>query len=215
MITPAQPLEVNDSAISASRTVVCHDCDLLCSAPWILEGQTGHCPRCHASLQQGPPGSLQVPLALAVTACVLFLILNANPLLSIQFQGVRRDATLLGASFAMWGQGMRLIAVLVVLTTIVAPAMQIASELYLLCCAALGRHWMSLGPSLRLVLGLRPWSMVEILMLGVMVSLVKLQGVVDVILGPAIWSCAALILVMTAISSLVTAHSLWHWIERG
>ena len=72
---------------------------------------------------------------------------------------------------------------------------------------------MSIGRPLRALLFVRPWSMTEILMLALMVSLVKLQAVAQIILGPALWSCAALLPVMSALTSLLSPGSVQHWMD--
>jgi paraquat-inducible protein A len=148
-----------------------------------------------------------------MTALLLFFMMNTNPLMSMQFRGVRKDATLAGAAMEMWDQGMHLVSVLVLLTTLVAPAVQIGAKAYLIYCVGSGRTWMSIGRPLRALLFVRPWSMTEILMLALMVSLVKLQSVAQIILGPALWSCAALVPITSALTSLLSPGSVWHWMN--
>ena len=75
--------------------VVCHDCDLVCKPPAEVQPhQAFKCPRCRATLQKAPWGSLETALALTTTALLLFFLMNANPLMSMQFQGARKEATL-------------------------------------------------------------------------------------------------------------------------
>ena len=194
--------------------VVCHDCDLVCKPPAEVQPhQAFKCPRCRATLQKAPWGSLETALALTTTALLLFFLMNANPLMSMQFQGARKEATLAGAAMEMWDRGMHLVSVLVLLTTMVAPAIQIGAKAWLIYCVGSGRTWMSIGRPLRALLFVRPWSMTEILMLALMVSLVKLQAVAQIILGPALWSCAALLPVMSALTSLLSPGSVQHWMS--
>ena len=51
--------------------------------------------------------------------------------------------------------------------------------------------------------------MVEVFILGVLVSLVKLSHLADVLLGPAIWCFGGLMLLLAALASLLDAHTLW------
>ena len=195
--------------------LVCHDCDLICRRPSvILPHQVFKCPRCQASLQKAPWGSLEAALALTLSALLLFVLVNANPLMSMQFQGTRRDTTLAGAAIEMWDRGMHLVSVLVVVTTIIAPALQIGAKALIIYCVGSGHTWMSIGRPLRALLSLRPWSMTEILMLAIMVSLVKLQAVAQIVLGPALWACAALVPIMSALTSLLSPGSVWYWMNE-
>jgi paraquat-inducible protein A len=194
---------------------VCHDCDLICRPPSVIQrNQVFKCPRCRAALQKAPWGSLEAALALTLAALFLFILMNANPLMSMQFQGTRKDATLAGAAIEMWNQGMHLVAALVVATTIVAPILQIGAKAFVIYCVGSGHTWRSIGRPLRALLSLRPWSMTEILMLAILVSLVKLQAVAQIILGPALWACAALVPIMSALTSLLSPGSVWYWMNE-
>jgi paraquat-inducible protein A len=195
--------------------IVCRDCDLVCRDPFEARAARLHCPRCGFHLRAAPSRSLDAALALAVTAAILLLILNANPLLSIRLQGTSRDATLLGAAGAMWTQGMRPVALLVFATTVIFPALQVGAELWLLASLRRGAPGPGHGLAMRAIGVLRPWGMVEVFLLGLLVSLVKLQSVAEVILGPALWSCGALIFVSAALASMLHPHSIQKWAEGG
>ena len=55
----------------------------------------------------------------------------------------------------------------------------------------------------------RPWGMVEVFMLGVLVSLVKLAHLAGIVPGIALWAFAALMFVMAAIASVLDPRDLW------
>jgi paraquat-inducible protein A len=153
--------------------------------------------------------------SMAIAASVLFLIGNAFPLVSLEAQGNGVTTTLFGAVLHMWQQDMRLIALLVFVTTIVAPAFELAAMVYL----ASGVLRMDLGLSdgmppwtprvLRAVQRIRPWGMLEVFMLGALVSIVKLGQMASVVVGPALYSIGALILVLAAMNSSFDPRDVW------
>jgi paraquat-inducible protein A len=51
--------------------------------------------------------------------------------------------------------------------------------------------------------------MVEVLMLGVLVALVKLGHLAEIVLGVALWSLAALVVLMAAAASVFEPHDMW------
>ena len=195
--------------------IVCRDCDLVCTDPPEAHAARLRCPRCGFQLRAAPSRSLDAALALALTAAILLLILNTNPLLSIRLQGTSRDASLLGAARAMWSQGMRPVALLVLATTVIVPALQVGAELWLLSHLRRGATPPTRALALRALSVLRPWGMVEVFLLGLLVSMVKLQSVAEVILGPALWSCGALIFVMAGLASMLHPHSIRQWAQAG
>jgi paraquat-inducible protein A len=54
-----------------------------------------------------------------------------------------------------------------------------------------------------------PWGMVEVLLLGVLVSLVKLTNSFTVIPGIALWSFGGLTLLLAAAASSFSARDVW------
>ena len=48
---------------------------------------------------------------------------------------------------------------------------------------------------------LRPWGMIEVFLLGVLVAIVKLSSMATVVPGPALWAFVALTVLLTAVLS--------------
>jgi paraquat-inducible protein A len=62
---------------------------------------------------------------------------------------------------------------------------------------------------LRAVQAVRPWGMLEVFVLGALVSIVKLGQMAAVVVGPALYSIGALILVLAAANSAFDAREVW------
>jgi paraquat-inducible protein A len=110
------------------------------------------------------------------------------------------------------------VAALVFVTTILMPALEIGAMLYMLLPLKLGRVPKELPAMFRLVQTVRPWGMVEVFMLGTLVSLAKLAHIAHVVPGVAIWSFAALMFLLAAAAASFDAHDLWALVdalERG
>jgi len=60
----------------------------------------------------------------------------------------------------------------------------------------------------------KPWGMVEVFMLGVLVSLVKLTSSFKVIPGISLWSFGALTLLLAAAASSFSTRDVWARLER-
>jgi paraquat-inducible protein A len=48
---------------------------------------------------------------------------------------------------------------------------------------------------------LRPWGMIEVFLLGVLVAIVKLSGMATIVPGPALWAFMLLTPLLTAVVS--------------
>lgn len=192
-----------------AQTLACHECDLLQTEPALAPGQTARCVRCGAVLARNPPDSLDRTLALTLTAAILYVIANAWPLVGLDMQGRRVEVTLIGAVQALWSEGMTPVAALVFGTALLFPLLELAMILVVLIPLRLGRVSPRMAPFFRLVRSVQPWGMVEVFLLGMLVSLVKLSHMATVLLGPAFWAMAALILTVTLAGRAFDSRLLW------
>ncbi len=189
--------------------LACPECDLLQIDTASPRPRKALCVRCGAILYQRHPHGLQRTAALTAAALVLFAIANAFPMLSLELQGERTDATLAGAVAALWSQNMQLVAALVLFTVIVMPLAEIAALAWLLAPLFLRRTAPHFGAVFRLFQFAQRWGMVEVFVLGSLVSFVKLGHLANVEAGIALWSFAALMLVMAAIEANFDPRDLW------
>jgi paraquat-inducible protein A len=177
--------------------------------------QATRCARCRAPLQRPENGSIDAAIAIAICALLLFFLTNAYPLVTIQYSGTTRDTTLAGAALSLYSQGHAGLAALVFMTTIVGPFMQIAALLYLLVPLSRNREAPAQDSVFRLLAQVRPWTFVEVFMLGAVVALVRLAAYARVIPGIALWSCALLMMALAALTSRTTPGQFWRWVERA
>jgi len=196
-----------------SSVIVCSSCDLAHRAGIGPVSERTRCARCRAPLQPPENGSIDTAIALAVTALVLFLLSNAYPLVAIHYNGTTRAATLVDAVLAFYHQGQRFLAALVFVTTVVGPFLQIACLLYLLIPLRRNRRAPGQDTVFRLLSQVRPWTFIEVFMLGALVALVRVAAYAGVIPGVALWSCGLLMLTLAALTSRTSAAQFWSWVE--
>lgn len=189
--------------------IACHACDLVQREPAVAPGFAAKCRRCGALLFRCEHGSLDRTLALTIGAVILFVLANAFPLVELELKGQHNAVTLIGAVQALRAQGMAAVAALVLLTTVVFPAAELAAIAYMLLPLGMGRRPPGLAKVFRLVEAVRPWGMVEVFVLGVLVSLVKLAHIAVVVPGVALWSFGALIVLLAAEATSLDSRDLW------
>jgi len=189
--------------------IACHECDLLQREAVLPQGGVARCGRCGAELYRSHPHSLERTLALTASAIVLFVIANSFPIVGLQLEGQVIQTTLFNTVRSLWDEDMKSVAALVFVTTIAMPALQLFAVAYLVLPLRLGRVPAHFGLVFRMLQTVRPWGMVEVFMLGVLVSLVKLAHLAGVVAGVALWSFAALMLVMAGISAVFDVRGLW------
>jgi paraquat-inducible protein A len=193
----------------SADVVACPDCDLLQRIPALSPGGTACCPRCGHKLATCKPGSLERTMALAVAAAIAFLLTNVEPLMGLSIAGRESSTTIAGGAWQMWEQGEKITSLLIVLFAMIAPALQIVCMLAILLSVRRppAPHWV--GTLLRWVEIAGSWSMVEVMMLGILVSLVKIAALAKVVPGVGIFAAGGLIVLLAAMSSSFDPREAW------
>jgi len=207
---------MNDSASSDSPTdelIACPDCDALFSAPVLKNAQRIDCPHCQHRISEKKAGTLQRSAAFASAAAVLFVVAHFFPFLSIEVGSRGNQTALFGSVWALYTNGSPGLACMVAIFIIAAPAAAIIGILYVLLPLLMGRKVIGATTVCRLVFDTLPWNMIEVFMLGILVSLLKLAKLATVHLGISFWAFAVLILCVTASFSAVDRLDLWRRLE--
>ena len=189
--------------------VACHGCDLLQRLPRLQPGGKARCGRCREIVAVHPAHPLDTPLALLIAAAVLLVIANVCPLMSLSAAGRTASTTLAGGAYEMWMHGSEVTAVVVAFCVVVAPVLYVASMLAVMIAIqrAPAPAWVS--DFMRLADRLRPWSMNEVLLLGLLVALTKIAQLAEVIPGPGLFAVVGLVILIPWIASTFDPHAIW------
>jgi paraquat-inducible protein A len=155
------------------------------------------------------PESLDRTLALTVAAAIAFIVANVTPLLGLSAVGRTASTTIIGGAQEMWAQGEKITALLVGFCVVVAPAVQIGFMLAVLLAARRFPAPSWAGTLLRWAKIHQPWAMVEVMMLGVLVSLVKIAELAEVIPGIGMFAVGALIFLLAAMTVAFDPGEVW------
>jgi paraquat-inducible protein A len=189
--------------------IACHECDLLQRKTPVQADTIARCRRCLAILYRPLNQNLDRPLAYTMAAAILFVITNTFPIVGLELQGQTTSATLFGMVQSMWQENMKPLAGLVFFTTILVPGLELAAMAYLLVPLRLGRVPRRLPGALRMLQALRPWGMVEVFILGLLVALAKLAGMASVQPGIALWSFGGLLMMIAGAVASFDARVIW------
>jgi paraquat-inducible protein A len=158
---------------------------------------------------------MDTAIAIALAALVLFLLANIYPLVEFQVNGARRETTLIGAALGLYHAGHAMLSLLVLSTTVLAPLAQILGVLYLLLPLRRKRRARRQRTVFRLLMQVRPWTFVEVFMLGAVVALVRLAAFAKVMPGIALVCCGLLMMSLAALTSRTSPEQFWRWVARS
>ncbi|MCP8690229.1 paraquat-inducible protein A [Marinobacterium sedimentorum] len=192
--------------------IACHDCDLLLSRPRVPPGSVAQCPRCGSTLIVRSVNSIERTLALAIAGLILFVPANLYPLLTLEALGIRQSQTVFSSAMSLYNDGLWLVALLILLFAILVPLVKLLLLLYISASLHGRRFWRGTALALRSYQHLDEWGMLEVYLLGVAVSVVKLVDVAAIEPGLGLYSLVALILVTLLSSTQLNRDLFWHLI---
>lgn len=203
--------------MAVSTLIACPDCDLLQRLPELAPGESARCPRCSHVVASRKRDSLNRTLALTVAAALALVVANAVPMLGLSAAGREASTTVFGGVQVMWQEGQYVVSVIMLVAAVAAPALDIALMLTILLAVRRSPASWWVGGLLRFSRTIRPWRMVEVMLLGILVSLIKIAELATVITGIAMWAVAVLIVLLAAMASNFDPDEVWsrvEWAER-
>lgn len=187
----------------------CPACDLLHLKSELLPGMAAYCRRCKTPLYSGPAHSLDRPLALVLCGLIVFAVANLYPFLTFKLEGRMEETVLVSGIVSLYQQGRLGLAGLVLVTGIICPVAQLAGLLYILFPLRMGRVPPYSAFVYRWVRRIQPWAMMEIFLLGTLVSIVKLAHMAGIVPGVALFAFMALIFIVPAATAGLHPDSIW------
>ena len=196
-----------------SSDIACHGCDLIVDVQGLAHGETASCPRCGGFLTRYREDAFSQSLAFTIAALILLILANSYSFLSFSASGMENQITLGQTPGALWDYGMPGVAVMVAAFIIVIPA-GILLMLLALCIPLLqGRHYSWCGVMAKGIFIFQNWAMVEVFIIGVIVSLVKIAAMATVSLGISFWAYTAFALCFTLAVTSLDRYQCWERLE--
>ena len=196
-----------------TRLAACHFCDTLHEAPIVPEGTAARCRRCGALLYQNRPASLARATAFSLAALFLMVLVHVFPFLTMDAASLRKNLTLVGSAVALVREGQPVLGGLVFLFTMVAPLILVGGLIYVCGPLMVGRMAPGALEVAKWMYRVEPWNMVEVFLLGVLVSLLKLTKIAEVHFGLGFWAFAGVMVCMAAAVASIDREELWDRLE--
>lgn len=192
------------------RLRACHCCGLVHAVPALLPAQEAECSRCQSKIDSGNRSASQSSarcFAAALGGIILYLPAILLPIVEIEKLGHHHTTSLLGGTIDLILHGSFFVGIVVLLFSIVLPILKLAALLelsYIGLTHRQHRAW-----TYRLVEFAGRWSMMDVLLLALLVTLVKLGDLVSFQLGPAVLAFVACVVMSITASIMFDPHSIW------
>jgi paraquat-inducible protein A len=196
--------------------IACRNCDLLHRKVALGDREKAWCSRCGSLLYRSNDNSIEVALALTIASLLLFLFAHLLPFLSIDADGNQSTIYLISTIDTLSQLDNLLLVVAGMLFLVVIPLGVLLLDVMLLGALYSNRRPLTLFARQLLLLGgrLAPWNMLEIFLLGVLVTIVKLASMAEITLHQGFWAFVALVMINLFISTTLEAEELWQAVAR-
>ncbi len=192
-----------------SKILLCHECDLLIENQDICEACKLQCPRCGHVLYTQKHNTISHSLAYTITALICFYPAVTEPIMILNMSGLSQQQSLINGSLTLLQDQYYAVAILTFLSSFLVPLFR----LLLLCYVTLGitvnYYHNSMIWSFRLFHEMEEWGMLEVYMLGIIVSVVKLLSMAEIQPGFGLWAYAALLLMSILSTTSLNPHEVW------
>ncbi|WJG24047.1 paraquat-inducible protein A [Vibrio furnissii] len=201
---------------NARQLISCEECGLVVRIPDIEPGQKAQCPRCAHALTKVNAKPYQSVIAVS-SACLIMLVLSISfPFMSFSVKGLSQEITLLHAAKMLAEFQNVLLGSLLLATVIILPAIYVGLILFLHLEALKTRNHVPSKKQQRLakilcriLFRVQPWLMVDVFLIGVLVSLIKIASLADIGMGSSFWAFCVYTLLVVKCIAMVDKSWLW------
>jgi paraquat-inducible protein A len=193
---------------STPTLVICEYCDTVHRRRPLAYGDVARCLRCQAVLERHQRIGVNAMFALVVTVMVVFVQANVWPIITLGFNGEQIHTTLWGIIIMMWKEHSQVVAVLAAATLFFFPLCKMLTLGWLLVYGRVGRRAPGFGRLMVVMHYINPWTMSEVFVLGVLVSIVKAHLYFEVTPDIGVYAYAALAILITIFSG-IDVRQLW------
>jgi paraquat-inducible protein A len=191
----------------------CATCCLVSRAP---AAERALCPRCGAALHFRRPGSVGRTWALLIAAMALYVPANALPIMLTSSLFGSQDDTIMSGIVFLWQDGSWYLALIVFVASILVPLAKIIGLVVLLVSVQLGTDWRpeQRARLYRLVESVGRWSMLDIFVVALLVTVVQLTALASVRAGPAALFFGAVVVLTMAAAQSFDPRLLWDSVKE-
>lgn len=194
--------------------LACPDCDLLLHHVGLARSHKALCPRCGKMLYSAKKDSLDKTLALSFSGLVLYLPANFMSLMTLDTLGLQQTASVYDGVMALYQHQYFFVALMVALTCLVFPLIKLSLLFMVSLALKLKFYPGALRLCLRWYHHLDEWGMLEVYMVGILVTIVKMYHMAHIHYDTGFFCFIGLLWVALGSSVVLDKRLFWRLIEQ-
>jgi len=197
------------------RIIACPECDLLLENLDPAPGEKLCCPRCGEILKNPKKDTVNRTLALSLAALILFPFAVLEPIMTLNAMGLENSGNILECVVATWKSGYNFVAIIVALSSILFPLVKLGLLFTISFRLARKHYSQSLPALMRLYIHLDEWGMLEVYMIGILVTIIKIHHMAHIQYDAGFFCFIGLLVLALGSSMMMDKERFWQEIEDG
>lgn len=202
----------SDPSAKSSFTA-CPGCDLLVPVPAVPDGHYLACGRCATVLSKASPNSINRVIALSFSGLLLYLPAMLLPLMTLSSLGLSESGSVVDTCVNFYQNGYYLVSIIVFTTAVIVPFLKIFLPFITALSVKLKRKSPLLISVFKFYKHLEEWGMVEVYLLGVLITLIKMGDVASIEFNLGFFCFIGLVLLSMATTVNLDRNLFWHYLD--
>ena len=191
------------------KLIICKKCHTLHEKLPLKNGRKAFCSKCDVLLYQRDDNMIDKTLALVVTAAISLLVAFKFTIITINIQGLEQSLTLSSLFSVTIEYQEFIVGIMLIFLIFIFPITIIGSMLLLLILMKLKKGAYITKRLLILLAHIRPWSMVDIFFISLLVAMVKLFDYAHIELGISFIAFMFTLILDIIITKNIGFNELW------
>jgi paraquat-inducible protein A len=200
---------MEDQAINVE--VACKICGQVHAMQPLPPGTIAKCSRCGSTITQRTSGSHHLTAAFSLAALILYFPANVLPILELHMYGATTQNTVWEGTVRLFKDGDTIIAAIVFCASIVIPLLKLMGLFFLVITTRFHfTRWKVLRTWVfRIIDTIGRWAMLDVFVVAILVSLVKLQRLATIIAGPGLLAFSLVVVFTLFASASFDSQLIW------
>jgi paraquat-inducible protein A len=189
--------------------IICHKCHTLHEKIPLKEGAKAHCSKCDILLYKNDTHALDRTLALVITALISLIVSFEFTIITININGLEQSLNLTSLFVVIVEHRQYIVGVMLLFLIVIFPFTILISMFFLIIYMKMGKAEYLVRRLLILLAHLRPWSMVDIFFISLLVAMVKLFDLAQIELGISFAAFILTLFLDAIITKNISFYELW------
>ncbi len=183
--------------------------------PAIPDGHYLACGRCGKVLSKSYDNSVNKVLALSFSGLLLYFPAMLLPLMTLSSLGIKEKGNVVETCINFYANGYYLVALITLVTAVVVPFLKLFLPFITACSLKVGKTSSVLKSSFKLLKHLEEWGMVEVYLLGILITLIKMGDVASIDYNLGFFCFIGLVLISMATTVCLDSRLFWYHLDHS